>query len=144
MKIFYALATILLLSLQSKSQDRNPGEDPAPAIVKFYPNPATSIITFDFQRGYDKSLNLQIFNFIGKKVQEINNITPKTTVNLNDFYRGIYIFQLKDKNGKVIASRLFEDSQKLDRLEPAVAVAGFNDAFGRLARQLIVWTVQSL
>lgn len=111
MKIFYALSTILLLSLQSKSQDRNPGEDPTPAIVKFYPNPATSIITFDFQRGYDKSLNLQIFNFIGKKVQEITNVTPKTTVNLNDFYRGIYIFQLKDKNGKVIDSGKFQVSK---------------------------------
>lgn len=111
MKIFYALSTILLLSLQAKSQDRTPGEDPTPAIVKFYPNPATSIITFDFQRGYDKSFNLQIFNFIGKKVQEITNVTPKTTVNLNDFYRGIYIFQLKDKNGKVIDSGKFQVSK---------------------------------
>jgi hypothetical protein len=111
MKIFYALSTILLLSLQSKSQDRNPGEDPTPAIVKFYPNPATSIITFDFQRGYDKSYNLQIFNFIGKKVQEITNISPKTIVNLNDFYRGIYIFQLKDRNGKVIDTGKFQVSK---------------------------------
>lgn len=111
MKIFYALSIILLLAIQAKSQDRSPGRDPAPTIVKFYPNPATSFITFDFQRGYDKSLNLQIFNFIGKKVQEITNISPKTTVNLNDFYRGIYIFQLKDKNGKVIDSGKFQVSK---------------------------------
>jgi len=111
MKIFYALSTILLLSLTAKSQDRNPGQEPAPTIVKFYPNPATSFITFDFQRGYDKSMNLQIFNFIGKKVQEINNVSPKTTVNLNDFYRGIYIFQLKDKNGKVVDSGKFQVSK---------------------------------
>jgi phospholipid/cholesterol/gamma-HCH transport system substrate-binding protein len=52
--------------------------------------------------------------------------------------------RLVDKSGKVIASRLFEDSQKLDRLEPAAAVAGFNDAFGRIARQMIGWTVESL
>jgi len=111
MKIFYALSIILLLVLQVKSQDRNPGGEPAPTIVKFYPNPATSFITFDFQRGYDKSLNLQIFNFIGKKVQEVTNISPKTTVNLNDFYRGIYIFQLKDKNGKVVESGKFQVSK---------------------------------
>jgi hypothetical protein len=111
MKIFYALSTILLLTLQAKSQDRTPGGNPVPAIVKFYPNPATSIITFDFQSGYDKNYNLQIYNFIGKKVQEINNITPKTTVNLNDFYRGIYIFQLKDKNGKVIDTGKFQVSK---------------------------------
>ena len=111
MKIFYALSTILLLTLHAKSQDRNPGEDPATAIVKFYPNPATSIITFDFQSGYDKSLNLQIFSFIGKKVQEINNVTPKTVLNLTDFYRGMYIFQLKDKNGKVVDSGKFQVSK---------------------------------
>jgi hypothetical protein len=111
MKIFYALSTILLLSFSGKSQDRNPGQEPTPTVVKFYPNPATSIITFDFQSGYDKSLNLQIFNFIGKKVQEINNVTPKTIVNLNDFYRGMYIFQLKDKNGKVVDSGKFQVSK---------------------------------
>lgn len=111
MKIFYALSTILLLSFTGKSQDRNPGQEPTPTIVKFYPNPATSIITFDFQSGYDKQLNLQIYNFIGKKVQEINNVTPKTIVNLNDFYRGMYIFQLKDKNGKVVDSGKFQVSK---------------------------------
>jgi len=111
MKIFYALCTFFLLTLQAKSQDRTPGGDPAPTVVKFYPNPATSVITFDFQHGYDKNYNLQIYNFIGKKVQEINNITPKTTVNLNDFYRGIYIFQLKDKSGKVIDSGKFQVSK---------------------------------
>jgi hypothetical protein len=111
MKIFYALSTILLLSISAKSQDRNPGQEPTPTVVKFYPNPASSIITFDFQSGYDKSLNLQIFNFIGKKVQEINNVTPRTIVNLNDFYRGMYIFQLKDKNGKVVDSGKFQVSK---------------------------------
>jgi len=52
--------------------------------------------------------------------------------------------RLVDKSGKVIASRLFEDSQRLDRLEPAAAVAAFDGAFGRLARDMIGWTVQSL
>ena len=47
------------------------------------------------------------YNFIGKKVQEINNVTPKTTVNLNDFYRGIYIFQLRDRQGTLIESGKF-------------------------------------
>lgn len=111
MKIFYSLSIILLLTLQAKSQDRTPGGEPARTVVKFYPNPATSVITFDFQSGYDKNYNLQIYNFIGKKVQEVNNISPKTTINLNDFYRGIYIFQLKDKNGKVIDTGKFQVSK---------------------------------
>jgi phospholipid/cholesterol/gamma-HCH transport system substrate-binding protein len=52
--------------------------------------------------------------------------------------------RLLDKSGKVIASRLFEDSQKLDQIEPAAAVAAFNEAFGRIGKEMIGWTVQAL
>ena len=52
--------------------------------------------------------------------------------------------RIVDKDGKVIASRLFEERQKFDKIEPAAAVAAFNDAFGRLAKDLIDWTVQVL
>jgi phospholipid/cholesterol/gamma-HCH transport system substrate-binding protein len=52
--------------------------------------------------------------------------------------------RIVDKDGKTIASRLFEDSEKLDKLEPAAAVAAFNGAFARIAKDLIAWTVKSL
>jgi phospholipid/cholesterol/gamma-HCH transport system substrate-binding protein len=52
--------------------------------------------------------------------------------------------RIVDKNGKVIASRLFEGSQKFDKVEPPAAVAAFDDAFGRIARDMIAWTVQAL
>jgi len=52
--------------------------------------------------------------------------------------------RIVDKNGKVVASRLFEDSQKFDKVEPPAAVAAFNDAFGRIAKDMIGWTVQAL
>src|SRR5450755_4775190 len=42
--------------------------------------------------------------------------------------------RLVDKNGKVLASRLFDGSQKIGQFEPASAVAAFNDAFGRIAK----------
>ena len=114
MKIFYPLIIILLLSLTAKSHDRTPTSSEQEAtskIIKFYPNPATSIINFDFQKGYDKTYNFQIFNFLGKKVFEVNNVTPRTVVNLSDFYRGVYIFQLKDKSGKMIDSGKFQVSK---------------------------------
>ena len=47
--------------------------------------------------------------------------------------------RILDKNGKVVASNVFEQNQKLDSLEPAAAVAAFDDAFGRLAKDLITW-----
>ncbi len=52
--------------------------------------------------------------------------------------------RLVDKNGKVIAARLFEGTQKFDKVEPAAAVAAFDEAFGRIAQEMIAWTVQSL
>lgn len=114
MRIVYTLSIILLLSNEVKSQERttpNPARDPITKIIRFYPNPATSFITFDFQRGYDKSYTLQIFNLPGKKVHEVTDITPKTVVNLTDFFRGIYIFQLRDKAGRLIEAGKFQVSK---------------------------------
>lgn len=48
--------------------------------------------------------------------------------------------RLLDKEGKVIASRLFEQRERLGQLEPVAAVSAFNTAFGRLSRELIGWT----
>ena len=113
MKIFYILSFLFLTTLTALSQSGTiPGSrQPSTRIIKFYPNPATSIINFDFENGYDKNCNFQIFSFVGKKVYELNNLSPKTIVNLNDFYRGIYIFQLRDRNGKVIDSGKFQVSK---------------------------------
>lgn len=111
MKIFYTLSIILIASFSAKSQERTPGQEPATKIVKFYPNPATSYINFEFQKSSDKIYSFQIINLLGKKVYESNNVTPKTVVNLADFYRGVYIFQLRDQNGKVVDSGKFQVSK---------------------------------
>ena len=114
MKIFYILSLLSLTTLTALSQS---GSLPATAtqanarVIKFYPNPATSIINIDFTNGYEKNCSFQIFSFVGKKVYEMNNLSPKTKVTLNDFYRGIYIFQLRDGNGKVIDSGKFQVSK---------------------------------
>ncbi|WP_291865789.1 MlaD family protein [Bradyrhizobium sp.] len=52
--------------------------------------------------------------------------------------------RIVDKNGKVIASRLFENGQKLDKLEPPAAASAFSDAFGRIAKEMIAWTMEAL
>ena len=52
--------------------------------------------------------------------------------------------RILDKDGKVVASRLFQQSQKLDKVEPAAAVAGFSEAFGRIAKDVIAWTLEAL
>ena len=114
MRIFYVLSIILITSVQAKSQDRIPASttqrDNTP-VIRFYPNPATSIINFDFQKGYDRSFNFQIYNLLGKKVFEANNVNPKTTVNLTDFTPGVYMFQLRDAKGRVVELGKFQVSK---------------------------------
>ena len=48
------------------------------------------------------------------------------------------------KEGHVVASRLFVESRKLEKIDPSSAVAAFNDAFGSIATQLITWTADAL
>ncbi|HLZ01176.1 MAG TPA: MlaD family protein [Bradyrhizobium sp.] len=50
--------------------------------------------------------------------------------------------RIVDKSGKIIASRLIEQTQPLDRLEPAAAA--FNMAFGRIAKDMVAWTIKAL
>ena len=52
--------------------------------------------------------------------------------------------RIVDKDGKVVASRLFRETAKLDKVEPAAAVAAFNDAFAQIAKAVIAWTVEAL
>lgn len=80
-------------------------------IIKSYPNPATTVINFDFQKGFDKTYSFQIYNLLGKKVFELNTVSLNNQVNLNDFNRGVYIFQLRDKSGKIVESGKFQVSK---------------------------------
>ena len=92
-----------------KSQARLPAFPEAGQLtVRFYPNPATSVITFDLQKSYPKDFSIQVFNFLGRKVAEFSAADPKTPLQLTDYFRGIYIFQLKDNNGKILESGKFQ------------------------------------
>ena len=80
-------------------------------VVRFYPNPAYNIINFEFSKPVQPDYTLQIFSFVGKKVFELNAVLQKTSIPLTDFYRGIYIFQLRDKTGRIIESGKFQVSK---------------------------------
>ena len=45
---------------------------------------------------------------MGKKINEFSKIPPRLTMPLDDFYRGIYVYQLRDKDGKIIDSGKFQ------------------------------------
>lgn len=99
--------------MQSHAQTGRPAPDSRSddPIVKIYPNPATSYITFDLQKGYDKGLTIQIYSFLGKKMYESPGLTLKQTINLSEFNRGIYMYHLVDASGKVVKSGKFQVSK---------------------------------
>ena len=90
------------------SQARGPMPDQDLKVIKFYPNPAVSYITFELVKDANKTFNLQIYSFLGRKVKDIPEISDKTTVQLSDLTRGLYTFQLKDDAGRVTDSGIFQ------------------------------------
>lgn len=108
-KIFYILLFIAGLHFNSNAQAK-PSHilSDTEKTVKFYPNPAVSFINFEFNKNYDNSYSVLIFNFLGKKVEELKVTDIKMTVSVADFYRGVYIFQLQDKHGAIIETGKFQ------------------------------------
>ena len=108
-RLLYILLFIASFSFSSVAQVKvSLKESDVATSLKFYPNPAVSFINFEFDNNYDKSYTLYIFSFIGKKIVELKFTENKITVPLSDFYRGVYIFQFRDKQGNVIESGKFQ------------------------------------
>lgn len=105
-RILLILSILFLVVAGAAAQD---GREPSP--VKLYPNPATSYITFDLQKGYQKGLTIVVYNFLGKKMSETPNANEKTTLMLTDFNRGLYIYHLVDQSGKVVDTGKFRVSK---------------------------------
>lgn len=116
-RIFYIFLFIAGSHLSANAQIKTAfnkgvnGADEAVKTVKLYPNPATSFINFEFDKKYDATYTLLIFNFIGKKIEDLKITDKKITLPLNDYYRGIYVFQVRDKQGEVMESGKFQVSR---------------------------------
>lgn len=111
MKRFLLIASIILLTtVSSKAQQTrfSSGADVQATILRFYPNPATTVVNFDFQKSYDKGYSLQVYNFLGQKKYEQVNVPERATINLTEFTRGVYIYQLRDKNNQLVESGKFQ------------------------------------
>lgn len=109
MRIFFTLSISLMFATLGYTQTSRPTQERP--VVRFYPNPAVTQITFDFPKNADRNFTFQVYNFLGKKVHEQKDLPPKTTIDLSDYFRGIYIFQLRDKNGKIVESGRFQVSK---------------------------------
>jgi hypothetical protein len=111
-KIFLAAVFALALSAtQAYTIDKsNHSYDLQVKTVKCYPNPAVSFVNFEFSSDVlSKSYSLLVYSFTGKKMYETNISNVKITLSLtNDFYRGIYVYQLRDKSGRIIETGKFQ------------------------------------
>ena len=113
-RILPILSIILLTAIHSQGQTTriSPATDAAEQrIMKLYPNPAISYITFDFQKGFEKGYSIQVYNFLGKKMYENQNPTTKTIITLAEYNRGVYIYHIIDMSGKIIESGKFQVSR---------------------------------
>jgi hypothetical protein len=107
----YTLIILLVIfsSVAGNAQTGTPRPAQAPVkMVRFFPNPATSFINFEFNKSSNDTYTFQVFNFLGKKVIDLPQVNTRTQVDLTNYTRGFYIFQLKNRSGKVIESGKFQ------------------------------------
>lgn len=111
MRIFTLLLLLALSGTAAMSQDRAAQQVvpvQAARMIRFYPNPATTFINIEPQKPMSRGYSFQVYNFLGKKVADLQEVTSKTRIDLTNFSRGIYIYQLKDASGKVVESGKFQ------------------------------------
>lgn len=109
--ILIILSCTLTLSAQGKYEQvkyTHQAKVKKEKILKVYPVPATTQITFQLrQNNNDNTFQIIVYNFLGKTVNKISGFHDRKTLNLKDYYSGIYIYQLRDKAGRLIESGKF-------------------------------------
>ena len=107
-KTFTILAFLIGINIATFAQQKLVNQEPVAKVLKFYPNPATTVINFDISKGSSNSYTLQLFNFMGRKVGETVASSERIYFLLDGFYRGVYIYQLRDRYGKIVDSGKFQ------------------------------------
>lgn len=112
MKIFYKIliysCLIFSITPSGYANDNNLFQDPIVKLIQCYPNPATTSINFELALVADRNLILSVYNFIGKKVDEVKLSSGRTSLQLDNYFRGLYVYQLRDKQGQMIESGKFQ------------------------------------
>lgn len=105
MKKLYTFILLVSLVCSSFAADGIAGDE---LKLRCYPNPATTTVNFEFSKNYEPGYTLIIYNSIGKKVNEQPLTTSRISVGLDGYFRGIYLYQLKDKSGKILQTGRFQ------------------------------------
>jgi hypothetical protein len=80
-------------------------------LVRFFPNPASSYINFEFKTEVARGSSFQVFNFLGRRVLNTSLSGSRITLNLTDYMRGVYIFQVLDNQGRIVETNKFQVSK---------------------------------
>lgn len=111
-RLVYILSFTLIAVISSNGQsNRNIPNGRGERIVKTYPVPAISYITIEPVKSTNTNYVLVIFNFLGRKMYEKQNFSQKTTIMLDEFTRGVYIYHLTDLTGRLVESGKFQVSK---------------------------------
>jgi hypothetical protein len=65
-------------------------------VINLYPNPSSGIVNIEFS-DLNESYHLVVRNTIGQKILELNNLQEKSTVSLEAYENGVYIFEIISK-----------------------------------------------
>ncbi len=73
-----------------------------------YPNPALAFVRIQHNHAGKEPIKLIIYNFLGKKQMEITRPATTLQLDLSDFRRGIYIFQFRDLQDRILETGKFQ------------------------------------
>jgi hypothetical protein len=78
-------------------------------LVTCYPNPATSYINFKFDNTVPVLSTLSIYSFTGRKMATLIVVNNNSIIriSLDNYFRGLYVYQLCDANGAILESGRF-------------------------------------
>ncbi|MGH2644723.1 MAG: T9SS type A sorting domain-containing protein, partial [Chitinophagaceae bacterium] len=84
----------------------SPTQNPAPPVkvLKVYPNPASSQINFEVLNNNEGAYEIIVYNFLGKRLDDLKNVSGTRQLDLSNYFSGIYIYQVRDQNGNLVES----------------------------------------
>ena len=86
---------------------------PTQKILKLYPNPASSVITFESKSTEAQKYSIQIFNFFGTMIADIPFVNKKVRISLTNYNRGVYIYRVHSLSGAVLEIGKFQISKSV-------------------------------
>jgi len=79
--------------------------------VQIYPNPTKEIVTLKFNNTTHNSLEISIYDILGKRVKQFQFLNAKLEykVNLKGLRTGLYFYKIQDENGIIYSGKIIKE-----------------------------------